>query len=77
VILTGTADRVGRPEAQAYRLQRSIPHARLVRLKKTGGMLHHQAPVAVLDAIRRVRKRHTRLPRALAALVNAMRQLLV
>jgi pimeloyl-ACP methyl ester carboxylesterase len=52
VIVAGEADRVDRPESQAYPLQRAIPQSRLVVLPETGHAVHHVHPAVVMDAIR-------------------------
>lgn len=56
-IVTGDADPVVRPDAQAAQLAATIPGAQLVRLPGVGHMLHFTAPDRVVAAIEALQAR--------------------
>lgn len=50
VIAVGDSDPF-RPELQAYRLHREIPHSKLLKIEHTGHMIPQARPEAVLQAL--------------------------
>jgi phosphatidylglycerol lysyltransferase len=51
VMVTGAEDRVVDPALHSYRLQTTLPHARLIRAPHSGHEVHRDAPETVLNAV--------------------------
>jgi pimeloyl-ACP methyl ester carboxylesterase len=55
IIVTGDSDLLVKPELHAFPLHNTIKHSGLIVLNKTGHMLPHTRPEAVLEAVQIVR----------------------
>lgn len=51
VIITGDKDKIVSPKQNAYRLQKAIPHCRLIELKDSGHEIPQTSPKSIISAL--------------------------
>lgn len=54
IIVAGSGDRIVKPERHSVRLQTAIPDSELYMLPNDGHMLHHHAPLTILQAVNKL-----------------------
>jgi pimeloyl-ACP methyl ester carboxylesterase len=54
ILISGSADRIVNVEAHSIRLREAIPQSELYVLPNDGHMVHHHAPLTILQATERL-----------------------